>query len=150
MRRTALVNRTHSPPSMLFSMPSTRMVRPQRLHSNACALDNRIKPPQVGHGTSWSVLIAVTRRALALRPERSRGPNRRSAGMRNAPHSTSRGRYFVRNVLGPALILTRERRAECDSQHKIELFAGSLCARPGRVAAERSEQRHQGFVHRGL
>ena len=40
-----------------------------------------MKPPQVGHGTSWSVLTAVTRTALALRPERRRGRNCRSPGM---------------------------------------------------------------------
>jgi hypothetical protein len=81
----ALVNRIQSPLSMLPSTPSTRMIRPQRLHSNACASDNRIKPLQVGHGTSWSVLIAATRTALPLRLERSRGPSRRNAAMTECP-----------------------------------------------------------------
>jgi len=38
-----------------------------------CVLDKRIKPPQVGQGTSWSVLTAETRTALDSRARRSRG-----------------------------------------------------------------------------
>src|SRR6516162_362543 len=61
------------PLSILFSTPSSRMASPHCLHSKTCVLDKRIKPPQVGQGTSWSVLTAETRTALDSRARRSRG-----------------------------------------------------------------------------
>ena len=63
----------YSPLSILFSTPSIRMASPHCLHSKTCVLDKRIKPPQVGQGTSWSVLTAETRTALGSRRECSRG-----------------------------------------------------------------------------
>src|SRR6266581_8627474 len=109
---------------MVFRTPSTRIARPHCLHSNACASDNRIKPPQVGHGTSRSVLIAVTRIALALRPDRNRVCSCRSAGMNTPSFGAGIARFDHEMEGGPApdKYLPRWRGGECDIRHKIPLF----------------------------
>jgi hypothetical protein len=105
---------------MLFSTPSTRMARPHCLHSNACASDSLMKPPQLGHGTSWSVLIAATRTALDLRPERNRGPSCRSAGMGECSLiGAERSKSANAGDSWPQIYVPRRGSRECDIQHKI-------------------------------